>query len=78
MNTICKSYSKFLWFLFLAVALFSASRSILFAQASAGTGSISGVVTDPSGSVMPGVEVTVRNVDTNMARVVAIQRSGPL
>ena len=76
MNTICRSYSKFFWLLFLAVALFSASSSIAFAQASAGTGSISGVVTDPSGSVMPGVEVTVRNVETNTTRVVQSNEAG--
>lgn len=76
MNTICRSYPKLLWFLFLAAALSGASSTILLAQASAGTGSISGVVTDPSGSVMPGVEVTVRNVDTNMVRMVQSNEAG--
>jgi hypothetical protein len=30
-------------------------------------GTISGVVTDPTGAVLPGVNVTVTNVDTNVA-----------
>jgi hypothetical protein len=38
-----------------------------FAQ-SAATGSLEGVVTDPSGGILPGVTVTVRNIETNLSR----------
>ena len=62
--------------LFLMVGVLCAASSVAFAQASAGTGSISGVVTDPSGAVMPGVEVTVRNVGTNVARTVQSNEAG--
>jgi hypothetical protein len=47
-----------------------------YAQASAGTGSISGAVTDPSGAVIPQAEVTVRNVDTNVVRTVQSNEAG--
>jgi hypothetical protein len=62
--------------LFLLVGVLCAASSVAFAQASAGTGSVSGVVTDPSGAVMPSVEVTVRNVGTNVARVVQSNEAG--
>jgi len=52
------------------------SAGIVYAQASAGTGSISGAVTDPTGAVVPEVEVTVRNVDTNIARAVETNQAG--
>jgi hypothetical protein len=49
---------------------------VVFGQSSAGTGSILGVVTDPSGAVVPEAEVTVRNVDTNVARTVTSNEAG--
>jgi hypothetical protein len=39
------------------------------------TGSISGVVSDSTGAVMPGVRVTVTNTGTNVARTVT---TGPV
>ncbi|PYV10032.1 MAG: hypothetical protein DMG07_21910, partial [Acidobacteria bacterium] len=51
------------WFLILAVAV-----APCLAQAPAGE--ISGVVLDPSGSVVPGVTITVTNPATNATRVV--------
>ena len=38
----------------------------LFAQAT--TGSIAGSIVDQSGAVVPGATVTVRHIDTNIAR----------
>lgn len=49
--------------IFLLVSAFPA-----FGQASSGAASISGQVTDASGGVMPGVDVQVRNVATNVVR----------
>ena len=40
------------------------------------TGSISGVVTDTSGAVIPGVKVTVTNTGTNVAKIVTTGPSG--
>src|SRR5258706_14159436 len=40
------------------------------------TGSISGEVRDVSGSVMPGVNVTITNIGTNIAKVVTTGPSG--
>lgn len=50
------------WFLPLALLCASAA----FAQLN--TGSITGTVTDPSGALVPGVKVTVRNTATNSVR----------
>ncbi len=41
-----------------------------------GTGSIEGVVTDPSGAVIPGVEVTIRNMGTNATRATITDDKG--
>jgi len=48
----------------------------IWAQASAGTGSILGVVVDPSGSVVPLAEIIVRNVATNLSRSVTSNEAG--
>src|SRR5262245_3057193 len=60
-----------------AVALLSlACCAAAFGQASSGTGSISGAVTDPSGAVLPGAEVTVRNTGTNVSRALITNEAG--
>jgi len=40
------------------------------------TGVIDGTVVDSSGGVLPGVDVDVRNVDTNLDRVLVTDRDG--
>src|SRR5438132_265988 len=40
------------------------------------TGTISGLVQDPSGAVIPGVSVTAKNVDTGTARAVTTDEGG--
>ncbi len=62
--------------LILLLAAFAAVSPAVFAQASAGTGSILGVVSDASGGVMADVEVTVRNVDTNAVRTARTNEVG--
>src|SRR2546423_8214127 len=46
------------------------------AQSQITTGVIDGTVVDASGGVLPGVDVEVRNVDTNLDRVLASDRDG--
>ncbi len=46
------------------------------AQSTAINGSIEGVITDESGAVLPGVTVTVTNLDTGDTRVVVTNESG--
>jgi len=61
--------SKHLAFSFLlAASVFVLFASSLSAQ-SAGTGALTGVVTDPTTAVVPNVTVTLTNTDTNQARV---------
>ena len=56
----------------LALALLLLSTA-LWAQ---GTAQISGVVKDESGAVLPGVTVTVTQVDTGLIRTVATETNG--
>ena len=51
------------------------SRSTAFAQ-SATTGAIGGVVSDTGGALLPGVTVTVTQVDTGVSRTVKSNASG--
>src|SRR4051794_34636491 len=46
------------------------------AQTQITTAVIQGVVNDTSGAVLPGVEVDVRNVDTNFRRTITTDREG--
>ncbi|RPI18202.1 MAG: hypothetical protein EHM61_28910, partial [Acidobacteria bacterium] len=61
-----------------AVTLALCSSPLVFAQGGAGmtTGTISGVVKDPTGAVIPGAEVVVNNVDTDAKRTVVSDDSG--
>lgn len=52
------------------------SATLAFGQASASTGSIQGVVTDPTGAVVPNAKVTITNVGTNQQSVRTTNSSG--
>ncbi|MEP7116393.1 MAG: TonB-dependent receptor [Acidobacteriota bacterium] len=62
--------------LILALALVAAAVIPSAAQSTAINGSIEGVITDESGGVLPGVTVTVTNLDTGDSRVVITNESG--
>jgi len=67
-SSVSESQSIFARSLLLAMVLLLAASPSLFGQASSGTATIGGLVTDPSGGAIPGADVVVRNVDTNVAR----------
>ena len=48
----------------------------LFAQSQATTGVIEGIVTDASGAALPGVTVTIHNIDTNYTQTVVTDSGG--
>jgi hypothetical protein len=62
--------------LILALALLVAAASTTAAQSTAINGSIEGIVSDESGGVLPGVTVTITNLDTGDTRVVVTNESG--
>jgi hypothetical protein len=58
----------------LLLLVLALSQSALFGQSSRGT--IVGTVRDPSGAVLPGVAVTVKNTETNITRSMVTNESG--
>ena len=48
----------------------------LAAQSQITTGVIDAIVVDTSGAVLPGVDVEIRNVDTNLTRALTTDRAG--
>ena len=57
------------------ICLLLGATSLSFAQNSS-SGEIRGTVTDPSGAVVPGANVTVTNIDTGVTRQFVTNRSG--
>lgn len=62
--------------LFAAIAITLASISGAAAQSQITTAVIEGDVIDASGAVLPGVDVEIRNVDTNLTRSLTSDREG--
>ena len=56
------------------VVILLLAASVAFAQVT--TGTISGTVTDATGAVVPGAEVTVKNVDTGITRIMTTDERG--
>jgi len=67
-----KSQQILRMFSFLLLFLFSGKTVV----AQEITGSISGVVSDPTGALIPGVKVTVTNTGTNVSKSVITGASG--
>src|SRR5262249_11722315 len=65
---------NWLWILVLIVAFLAVTPSLL-AQ-SAGTGAVTGRVTDATGAVIPGVTVTLTSTDTNQTRTTTSDENG--
>src|SRR5215475_8586677 len=63
-------------FSIVAIALVLAGSPSLFGQAASGTATIGGVVTDQTGAAVPGADVIVRNVDTNVSRNLRSNEAG--
>jgi hypothetical protein len=59
---------------FLAVIAFT--QGLVFAQSQANTGTIEGIVNDPSGRAVAGTSVTVTNVGTNFSRALTTDGEG--
>ena len=57
----------------IVLAVFTLS---LATQAQTVTGTIQGTVTDRSGAALPGVTITIRNVDTGLERVAVTTGNG--
>jgi len=61
---------------FAAAALIVAAAAGAAAQSQITTAVIEGTVVDASGAVLPGVDVEIRNVDTNLTRALTTDRNG--
>ncbi len=62
------------WFLFALATLLIQPVNRAFAQSS--SSGVNGVVTDPSGAAVPGAQITLKNVDTNVNRDTTSNASG--
>src|ERR1041384_7833728 len=68
---------RLLWYtLILSLTLILAGAPSLFGQAAPGTSTIRGLVTDASGALIPGANVVVRNIDTNVRRELTSNEAG--
>ncbi len=68
-------HCRFVCLCFFLIALALAQTSVL-AQSQANTGTIEGIVTDPSGQAVPSADVTITNLGTNFTRVLKTDEEG--
>lgn len=68
-------HCRFVCLCFFLFALALAQTSVL-AQSQANTGTIEGIVTDPSGQAVPSADVTITNLGTNFTRVLKTDEEG--
>src|SRR5271156_1319665 len=61
---------------FLLAFLLQAVSSFVFAQSAAGSGTITGTVTDPTGAVVPNATVTINNPVSQYARTATTDAAG--
>ena len=71
-----RTFTVLLQSLIITISLVVAASSSLFGQAASGTATIGGMITDQTGAAIPGADVTVRNVDTNVARNLRSNEAG--
>jgi hypothetical protein len=62
--------------LFMAMLCTIGLSTAVFAQGNVSTGAITGVITDNSGGVLPGVTVTATNLDTGLTRNTVTENNG--
>src|SRR5215831_4357502 len=60
----------------LSVCTLVVGLSTVFAQSQLGTGAIAGIVQDPSGGIITGAQLTIKNTETGMVRTVASGSGG--
>src|SRR6266478_3241005 len=72
---MCMRFQHSLFPLFLLTA-FALIPYQMLGQSQANTGIIEGIVVDPSGSVIPNAEVTLKNLGTNFTRVIQTDTEG--
>jgi hypothetical protein len=72
-NTISRMFATALFGLFLLASI-TVSTSPIYAQVSGAT--LSGVITDASGGVVPNAQITIKNFDTAEERTIAADSSG--
>lgn len=73
--TTCRSFG--FWLTLLAItAMLSISVMPATAQVSAGTGTVTGIITDPSGAVVPGAKITLTDVSTHTSRTSSTTATG--
>jgi hypothetical protein len=60
----------------LGLLLILTNAAQAFAQSGVATADLSGVITDSAGAVVPGITVTLRNVETNIERTVTTDEDG--
>ncbi|MGB7622926.1 MAG: carboxypeptidase-like regulatory domain-containing protein, partial [Terriglobia bacterium] len=75
-NTFSQAMRLWLTSSILCLVITLVFASSLCAQSSITTGVIQGTVTDPSGAVVPGTSIEVKNLDTNLTKNASSDNDG--